>query len=544
MRGKWVSIAFFAAALVVFFFANRAAYKGYFSDDDLDNLGWPTIAGEDTFVTAILTPRFSETNLRPIGDLYYRYLGRAYKLRFPPYVFVLQLLHVLNAVLLFCLLRRLDFSNVAAGAGALFYGLNAVILEACWKPMYIFDVLCATFCLTALLLYLRGRWIMAIVPFWLAYKSKEIVVMLPVALLAYEWLLGERKWKRLIPYFLISLSFGLQALWANRLLPQSNQYSLQFSPGVLWHSIAFYSSAIFLVPFAGLALLLLPLLVRDKRLYLGIVFMAAAFVPMLVLPARLAGVYWYIPLIGVAIAAAAIASRTPQWALALFFVLWLPLNYLMVRDKRREILALADENRWFTEGLVQYARRIPPVKGVVYRDVPEHMHSWGAEGAIHQVFGSGVDAVWYLNPEAKRVMANVPMAVVSYYPVPPAVKGMLRARDGLQSYLRCSDYVPKPQLGDGWYDNSGDVCRVKPSAELTLYRPDDAREFEIKLQGPGLSNVTVFEDGVSLGTLSRSDPQPLRWKLAPGTSGDKHIKILSEPAGAAGIAISSLGYEP
>ncbi len=100
----------------------------------------------------------------------------------------------------------------------------------------------------------------------------------------------------------------------------------------------------------------------------------------------------------------------------------------MVRDKRREILALADENRWFTEGLIQYASRIPPVKGVVYRDVPEHMHSWGTEGAIHQVFGSGVDAVWYLNPEAKRVIANVPMAVVSYYPVPPTVKGMLRTR--------------------------------------------------------------------------------------------------------------------
>ncbi len=209
MKGKWVLIAFFTAALVVFFFANRAAYKGYFSDDDLDNLGWPTMAGDDTFVTAILTPRFSEMNLRPIGDLYYRYLGRAFKLRFPPYVFVLQLLHVLNAVLLFCLLRRLDFSNVAAGAGALFYGLNAVILEAFWKPMYIFDVLCATFCLIALLFYLRGRWILALVPFWLAYKSKEIAVMLPVALLAYEWLLGERKWKRLIPYFLISLKLRI-----------------------------------------------------------------------------------------------------------------------------------------------------------------------------------------------------------------------------------------------------------------------------------------------------------------------------------------------
>ncbi len=370
--------------------------------------------------------------------------------------------------------------------------------------------------------------------------------MLPLALLAIEWLLGERKWKRLVPYFLISLSFGLQALWMNRTVPQSSPYSLQFSPSALWHSIAFYSSAIFLVPFAGLALLLLPLLVRDRRLYLGIIFMASAFVPLLVLPGKLVVVYWYIPLIGVAIAASAIASRTPRWALALFFILWLPLNYVMVRDKRREILALAGENRWYTQGLVQYARRVPPLKGVVYEGVPEHMHSWGVEGAIHQVFGPSVDAVWNMNPQAKRVMSNLPMAVVSYYPVPPTVKGMLRTRDGLQSYLRCADLVPKLQLGDGWFDDNKDLCRTKPTAELTLYRPTEAREFEISLQGQGPAKVTVFEDGVSLGTvtLSQTDPQTLHWKLVPGASGDKHIKIVSEGAAATGIEISALGYDP
>lgn len=561
MKNKWILVAFFTGALLVFFFSNRAAYKGYFSDDDLDNIGWPTIAGNDTFISAILTPRLSEFNFRPIGDLYYRYVGRAYKLRFPPYVFVLQLLHVVNALLLFWLLRRLDFSTVAAGAGAMFYGVNAVILEAYWKPMYVFDVLCAMFCLITLLLYLRGRWILAIVPFWLAYKSKEIVVMLPIALLAYEWLLGQRKWKHLIPYFLISLNFGVQAIWANRSVPGWNPYSLHFSPGVLWHSIAFYSSAIFLIPFAGLALLLLPLFIRDKRLYLGIVLMVAAFVPLLALPGRLAAVYWYIPLIGLAIAAAAIASRTPRWALVLFFVLWLPLNYAMVRGKRKEILALADESRWYTQGLMQYARRVPPLKGVVYESVPEHMHSWGVEGAIHQVFGFGVDAVWNLNPKAKEVMSNLPMAVVAYYPVPPTVKGMLRTRDGLQSYLRYADYVPKSQIGDGWFDVHKDFCWTKPTAEVTLYRPAAAKEFEIvafvapeSLQRQGPSTVTVFEEGNSLGTLplSRPDPQPLRWKLSPGPSGDKHIRIVSEPArsgvGAGnellGIEISALGYDP
>ena len=107
--------------------------------------------------------------------------------------------------------------------------------------------------------------------------------MLPVALLAYEMFLGERKWKRVIPYFVISLSFGIQALWQNRNIPDTNTYAIHLTPDVLWNSVAFYSSAILFLPFAGLALLLLPIFVRDRRLYVGIILMASAFIPLLVL---------------------------------------------------------------------------------------------------------------------------------------------------------------------------------------------------------------------------------------------------------------------
>src|SRR5260370_31388437 len=161
-----------------------------------------------------------------------------------------------------------------------------------WDPKYFSKVLASLLCLTTVLLYLRGHWILGLIPFWLAYKSKEIAVTLPAALLAFEWILGERKWKRLIPYFLISLNFGLQALWHNRNLPLESGYTLRFSPQTLWTTVAYYSSAIFFVPFAGLALLLLPVFVRDRRLYAGLIFVVCLFVPMLVLPGRLERVYW------------------------------------------------------------------------------------------------------------------------------------------------------------------------------------------------------------------------------------------------------------
>lgn len=559
VRLRWAPLAFVLIALVLFFVANRAAYKGYFSDDDLVNIGWPSFVGNDVFVKGLLSPEFSPDNFRPPGFLYYRYLARAFKLYYPPYVAVLQALHLLNVLLLFWLLRRLNFSALTAAAGALFYLFHAAVLEVFWKPMYIFDVLCATFCLLALLLYVRGRWILALVPFWLAYKSKELAVMLPFALLAYEFFMGKRQWKRLVPFFLISLSFGLQALWGNRALPRASPYAMHFSLPALRDSIIFYSSAIFFLPWAGLALLLLPVFIRDRRLYVGLAFMAALLVPMLALPGRLMSAYWYVPLIGLCIVVAAIAARAPRWAVALFFIIWFPLNYALMRDKRREILALSDENRWYTTGLQEFARHAPPLKAVVYQGTPEHMAYWGIDGAIHAVFGPTVQIAWYKDPAGvERVLPETPMALVGYYPVPHTVKGLLRTSNKLESYIRFDDEPPYFQLGEGWDRDEGGWHWIAPQAELRLCRPASATLFEIAASVPaailergGPSKVTVLEDGRPLGTqtLTGRSVQHLHWTLAAGDPGDRKITIRSEPArrlpGDArnlGIMVHAIGY--
>ena len=531
---KWTLLAFLLGAAVLFYFENRAAYKGYFSDDDLINTGWPTFVGNDTFYNGLLRPKFDPSNFRPVGFFYYRLMGRTFKLNYPPYVVVIQVVHVLNAIILFSLLRRLNFTQVAAVAGALFYAFHAAVMEAYWKPMYVFDLLCATLCLVTLLLYVRGRWILAMLTFWLAYKSKEIAVMLPVALLTYEFLLGRRNWKRLVPFFEISLSFGLQALWQNTHLPPINPYSLHFTPLLLWKTIAFYSSAILFLPFAGLALLALPIFVRDRRLYLGLLMMVSMLAPLILLSNRYASVYWYVPLIGLAIAAAAIASRVPRWTVALFFVLWLPLNYLMLRTTRSAILVQAGEVRSYVSGLLDYARQIPPVKAVVFTSTPPHMEPWGVEGANHHAFGMFVDVEWYRDPKAAQAMAKIPMAIVAYYPLPRIVKGMLRTRNELQSEIDFKDLAPESQFGDGWLrvGVTNPVRWTSAKANVTLYRPAGSQEFEISCTGP--SNVTVLEDGQP---LARSSAHSLRWKLPPSAAGNKRITILSE-----GIAIKSLGY--
>jgi hypothetical protein len=558
---KFAPLACFLAAAVLFYFVSRPAYRGYFSEDDLATLSWAPIAGADSYYGGILSPRSDPANFRPFATLYYSFLGRTAKLHYPPYVIVSQLFHILNVALLLFLLREFGFSWIAAGAGVLLFAFQAATMEAYWKPMYVFDLLCGTMCLAASLLYVRGRWLLALIPFWLAYKSKEIAVMLPAGLLAYELLLGRRKWKRLIPFFIVSLSFGLQALWQNGEVSGQGAYGLRFTGATALAAARFYSSALLYLPDLWVAFLLLPFLIRDRRLWLGIVFTLAVFIPLIFLPNRMFSVYWYVPSIGLAIAAAAIASRIPRWAAAAFFVVWLPLYFVQVREKRRDIMDQGDATRTMVAALQDYKNKIPRVRAIVYDNVPRHVVWWGVSGAIGVVFGHDVEPAYIGNPEAKEAFTKVPMALISFKPAPRGIDGLIRTHDGPQPYVRFSGRIEETQLKDGCYDEGYPVRWFAPRAELALYRPPEATQFEIvaflppsSLAKEGPAEVTVFEDGQSLGTvkLSATKSEPMRWKLSAGSAGEKNVTIVSKPVRHGGpedprdlgIAVQSLGYLP
>ena len=259
--------------------------------------------------------------------------------------------------------------------------------------MYVFDLFCTTFALTSILLYTRRRYVLSFCAFWLAYKSKELAVMIPVALACYEFWLAEKKsWKPLIPFFAVSLSFGLQGVMLNPNV--DNDYTFRFTPHAVWTSLSFYASRILLIPYAGFALLALPFAVRDRRLWFGCAMLCLFFIPLMFLPGRLYSAYCYLPLTGVALMFATMAERKELTPLvALLCVAWIPLNIAELRRSRSQTLAIDGENRTYVAALADFARKSKNTRAFVYDGRPEALHVWGIEGALYYLYGRASGAL-------------------------------------------------------------------------------------------------------------------------------------------------------
>jgi hypothetical protein len=394
--------ALFVLTAALFLIANRAAYQGYFQDDELDNISWTRYISPAEFAQATLTPRLFTNNFRPVGHFYFREMSLLFGLDFPFYLPLLHLAHLLNVFLVWRIARALGIAPLAASLGTLLFGFHMAAFDVYWKPMYAFDLFCATFCLLAILLYMRRRYVLSFCAFWLAYKSKELAVMLPVVLACYEfWLMKDRKWKRLLPFFAVSLSFGLQAVLLNS--NAGTEYAFHFTPAAFWRCLTFYASQLFLLPYAGLALIAAPLLIRDRRLWLGAAILILFFGPLLFLPGRLFAAYCYLPIAGLALMAAAIASKPRLMpAMAIFCVAWIPWNLAQLRRNRRVTLAQEDAIYTYVSTLEDYAAHSKRPPQFAYDGAPDGFHEWGIQGALQFLYGVPAPTVRpFRDPEAR-----------------------------------------------------------------------------------------------------------------------------------------------
>jgi hypothetical protein len=208
--------------------------------------------------------------------------------------------------------------------------------------------------------------------------------MLPLALACYELCFGRRRWKPLLPFFLVSASFGLQAMLLNP--NHDNDYTFRFTAAALARTSVFYAGRVFLIPYLGFVLPLAALVARNRRTWFGLALMAIFFLPLLFLPGRLYSAYCYLPFIGLAIVLAGIAEGTHPAALALFFALWLPMDIHALRLQRRETLAQDAEVHTWVATAARFAATRPQMDGFIFSGAPAGFQRWGVEGALRYLF--------------------------------------------------------------------------------------------------------------------------------------------------------------
>lgn len=402
-RPEWLTpLVALVAIAVVFVALNYRAYDGFFQDDELDNISWAPHVRAAEFAGGFLKPLFDAENFRPVGHLYFALMGRAFGEDFPPYMTPVFAIHLANGLLLFLLLRRMKIGTGYALAATAFFTWNAGAFEAYWKPMYVFDLLCAFFSLASILLYAHRRWVLSFVAFWCAYKSKELAVMLPVALLAWEFWLGERRYARLIAFFAVAFSFGLQGVLRNP--NHDNEYSFRFTWQALGTTAPFYARQLLLLPGSGLLLLPLALL-RDRRVWFGLAAVGCFVFVLLFLPGRLYAAYAYLPLCVAAIAMAAASARASVVCAWIALAIWMPFNVRVLLRQQRMTLAGDDEAAAYVSAVNRWAAKNPKPAVLVYDGLPRIYHHWGVTAAWNIAHGTLGPHAYYRDwPEAAKAL--------------------------------------------------------------------------------------------------------------------------------------------
>ncbi len=553
-------ILFFLAIALLFLAANRAAYKGYFSDDDLDNLVQTRGAEVRYFAKELVSPKLSVWNFRPVGHFYYRVLGETAGLRFPVYVGVLHALHLLNVLLVFLVLRKLGAGGLGACAGAGLFAFHMASFDAYWKPMYVFDAGCALFVLLTLLAYLNGRWLLALIPFWLAYKTKETAVALPVFLLLYEWLLGERKFKRLLPYFAVSLNFGLQALLAPKTV--ESPYTFRFTGAALWTTLSYYSSKVLLAPFSGLLLIPVAWWLKDRRIWLGVAGIAVLLGPLWFLPERTFAVYLYIPLIGLAIAAAFVAERVSPVCVAIFFLLWIPSNYMILRKKRGVTLEAAQQVQAYVQQTGAAMTAHGDWRSLVYDGAPPSMHPWGVSAAYKWFRPARELRVEPIDSAAGRAMlSEAQVTTAAWNPAKRLLSFQARVPGAANPpFVDMAEGNPAWLFLDGWHAMEAGFRWMKPEASIALRKPEGASRFVVRINfGPlqfqdvGHVDLEVLVNGQSLGVRSYTEQgwHEREWAVPAGPAGPVQVTLRAvkpyKPSNGdprpLGAAIAALGFK-
>jgi hypothetical protein len=401
----------FLLLAAVFLLLNREAYRGYFQDDEINAMSWTRFGPATEYLKGALQPIYKNT-FRAVGFYFFRVTEKLFGLNFPRYVAVIQAIHLLNVWMLWLLIRRLGAPVLPACFAVAFFALHTALFDAVWKPAFIFDLLCATLCLASTLLWIRGRWILSFVLFWLAFQTKELAVMLPLVLLCYELWFGERRWKTLVPFVVASGSFAVQALIVNPVA--SGDYSFHFTPAALAQTASFYAGKVFFVPLLGFFLPIAGIKASNRRTWFGLATLLLYFVPLLFLPGRIQSAYCYLPFTGLAIALAGMAEMSKPVVVAAVFLLWFPLNLYWLNAQKNETLRQDRDIRQWITSVGQFAKTGPAGSEFAYDGMPDGFRPFGLGATLKYFLFRNITMVSAASPAGARLCQTRHLAILKW----------------------------------------------------------------------------------------------------------------------------------
>lgn len=238
-------------------FAN-AVHDGFHFDDEHSLVGNPHIRqlaqAPNYFTDPQLFSRNSGSEMyRPLVLLSYAITYRLFAYQAPAYHFFNIALHLMVALAVYQLYRRLGLQGATALCGGLLFAIHPLTCEPVNYVSSRSESLAALFFILALLCYISTRsWTqpVAIVCFLAALLSKSSAITLPAVLLAYELLWEQERrwrWRRLLPFAALAAGY----LWFSwRLLHEAvvtaplRDWTQQFSTQV--KALVYYTKLILL----------------------------------------------------------------------------------------------------------------------------------------------------------------------------------------------------------------------------------------------------------------------------------------------------------
>ncbi len=223
-RPNWLQPVAVVMLFLIVAFAYLPAFKaGYVWDDDAYVTNNPLLTAPD----GLQRIWFSEHHQSQYFPLVYTTLRLEYKLwGLDPvsYHTVNILLHALNAVLIWIILRRLAVPG--AWLAAALFAMHPVNVESVAWITELKNTQSSLFCLLTMLLWVQfisatsskwGFYALALVTYLLALFSKTTACTLPVAMVLALWMredkIGWRRWLQVGVFFVVGLCMALVTVW-------------------------------------------------------------------------------------------------------------------------------------------------------------------------------------------------------------------------------------------------------------------------------------------------------------------------------------------